>query len=228
METKKTNKANLENKRFLFFQIGIIVALGASLAALEYSEVYDIVESEPDHVYTMASYEQEMIPITQYRKAEQKPKMQKIHILDQIEIVDDLYEMPEEDLELRNEKSAPDNPFPNTPDIIEEDVGPQPFYAVEEKPEFPGGYEAMYRWINKHIKYPMICAEMGIQGTVNLKFIINKKGEVTNVEIVKGTDRNLDKEAMRVIAMMPKWKPGKQRDVPVNVSFQMPVKFYLQ
>ncbi len=101
------------------------------------------------------------------------------------------------------------------------------FYVIEEKPEFPGGEVAMVKWIAEHVKYPEIAKENGIQGKVFVKFVIDKDGKVTDVQILRGVDPSLDKEAMRVVSEMPAWTPGKQRGKTVKVSFQLPINFKL-
>ncbi len=99
--------------------------------------------------------------------------------------------------------------------------------VIEEKPEFPGGEAAAFQWIANNIKYPEIAKENNIQGKVFVQFVIGKDGKVTDVQVVRGVDPSLDKEAVRVIQSMPAWKPGKQRNKPVKVSFQLPINFKL-
>ena len=106
--------------------------------------------------------------------------------------------------------------------------GGEIFYKVEEMPEFPGGELALKKYIASNVKYPAIAQENGIQGKVYVTFIIDKKGKVNDVQISRGVDPDLDKEAIRVISSLPKWKPGKQRGKTVNVSYTIPITFGLQ
>ena len=99
---------------------------------------------------------------------------------------------------------------------------------MEEQPEFPGGTKALLNYLSKNIKYPTIAQENGIQGRVVLSFIVRKDGSVSDIEIVRGVDPVLDQEAVRVVEAMPKWKPGKQKGVVVNVKYVLPVMFRLQ
>ena len=101
------------------------------------------------------------------------------------------------------------------------------FYVIEEKPEFPGGEEAMMKWIAANVKYPEIAKENGVTGKVFIQFVINKDGKVVDVEVLRGVDPYLDKEAKRVVSDMPAWTPGKQRGKTVKVSFQLPINFKL-
>ncbi len=102
------------------------------------------------------------------------------------------------------------------------------FLVVEEMPEFPGGEAALRRYLATAVKYPIIAQENNIQGRVSIQFIINTKGEVTKATVLRGVDSSLDKEALRVVESMPRWKPGKQRNKTVRVSYTVPINFVLQ
>ena len=106
-------------------------------------------------------------------------------------------------------------------------AGGQVFQIAEEMPSFPGGIDECMRYIARHVKYPAISIENGAQGIVSVRFIIEKDGSISNPKIAQGVDEYLDKEAMRVIMSMPKWKPGKQRGVAGGAQFTLPVKFRL-
>lgn len=101
------------------------------------------------------------------------------------------------------------------------------FYAVEQQAEFPGGLQAMMKFLQKNIKYPASAKRMGIEGRVFVKFIVDKEGGISNMEVIKGINADLDKEAMRVIKLMPPWKPGKQNGRAVKSQFVLPVYFKL-
>lgn len=101
------------------------------------------------------------------------------------------------------------------------------FYVIEEKPEFPGGQDALLKHIAKNTVYPDSARDNGIQGKVFISFVINKEGYVTKVKTVRSVHPILDNEAIRVIESLPKWKPGKQRGQYVNVNFIIPINFTL-
>lgn len=101
------------------------------------------------------------------------------------------------------------------------------FYAVEQQAEFPGGFAEMMKFLRKNIKYPASAKRMGIEGKVFVKFIVDKEGAISNIEISKGINADLDKEAMRVIKLMPPWKAGKQNGRAVKSQFVLPVYFKL-
>jgi len=102
---------------------------------------------------------------------------------------------------------------------------PQTLDVAEVMPEFEGGTKAMYKFLQKHLRYPRADQRIGLQGTVFVRFIIDITGTVTGVEVIRGVGGSLDKEAMRVIALMPKWKPGSQHGTPVNIRMILPIKF---
>lgn len=101
-----------------------------------------------------------------------------------------------------------------------------PFQLVEEKPTFNGGDANEFsKWVNQHLEYPETAKKNGIQGRVILQFTVNANGSVSNVKVIRGVDSSLDKEAVRVVSNSPKWKPGRQREKAVNVTFTLPVIF---
>jgi protein TonB len=111
---------------------------------------------------------------------------------------------------------------------VQEKEEQQVFVVVEEMPEFPGGELALRTFIGKAIVYPTVAQENGIQGKVFVTFVVNKDGSVSDAKIARGVDPSLDQEALRVVSTLPKWKPGKQRGVPVRVSYTVPISFKLQ
>ena len=101
------------------------------------------------------------------------------------------------------------------------------FTGVEQQPEFNGGYEAMMNFIQKNMRYPARARRMGVDGTVYVSFVVSKDGSISEVKTIRGISADCDKEAMRVVSMMPPWKPGKQNGKPVFVRFVLPIKFKL-
>ena len=117
--------------------------------------------------------------------------------------------------------------------IAEEPKAPEPekvytMAMVEQKPEFPGGDAAMYKWLSDHISYPAAAVEQGIQGRVVVQFDVTKTGAIENVKVVRGRDQSLDKEAVRLVKAMPTWQPGRNNGQPVKVTYTLPVTFKLQ
>lgn len=121
-------------------------------------------------------------------------------------------------------------PIKNPVVVVEEGTGSasdEVFDIVEESPEYTGGMEALAKFLQKQLRYPAKASRMGIEGTVYVGFIVDQKGAITEVKVMKGIDDSCDAEAVRVISKMPNWKPGKQRGQAVKVRYVMPIKFKL-
>ena len=160
------------------------------------------------------------------------PAAPKIPVLsDQIDIVDDEIEL-EDDMFMNLEDDASLGVEIMDYVEVEEEVVEEeaiPFQLVEEKPSFQGGDANQFsKWVNSRLVYPEIAKENGVQGRVTLQFTVEKDGSVTKVKVLRGVDPSLDKEAVRVVSMSPKWKPGKQRDRAVPVTYTFPVIFQLR
>ena len=110
--------------------------------------------------------------------------------------------------------------------VVEEDEN-KIFTVVEQQPEFQGGYEAMMNFIKKNMRYPASARRMGVDGTVYVSFVVSKDGSISEVKTIRGISADCDQEAMRVVSMMPPWRPGKQNGKPVFVRFVLPIKFQL-
>jgi protein TonB len=225
MEAKKSPKADLESKRTIFVQIGLIVALAAMLVAFEW-KTYDLKQTDLGGRQA-EKVEEDLIEITNQNKPPPPPAPPPTTTL--INIVNDDIEV-ETDLNIDAEATQLTEIPEYTPIASneEEEVGEaEIFMVVEESPSFPGGDEARIRFLTENIKYPQIARESSIQGTVYVTFVVEKNGNVTDVRVLRGIGGGCDEEAIRVIKAMPKWSPGKQRGKPVRVQFNMPIKFTL-
>ena len=216
MEIKKNTKVDLEKKRGLFLQIGFVITLLLVFAAFEYRDyekkAYNLGDLNLDDL------EEEIIPITKQDKPPPPPPPPPPEI---IEIVEDDVEI-EEEVIIDDTESDEDEIIE-----IEEEDDDEFFMVVENMPEFPGGDLGLMKYIQKNVKYPPIAKEYNITGKVYVQFIVDKTGQVTNVKVVRGVDKNLDAEAVRVVKSLPKYKPGKQRGKPVRVMFTIPINFTL-
>ena len=229
MEIKKSDKANLENKKLLFVEIGLVISLGITLFAFEWTSKETTVAVLEDT--TEILIEEEIIPITQ-ETPPPPPAAPKIPVLsDQIDIVDDEIEI-EDDMFMNLEDDASLGVEIMDYVEVEEEVVEEeaiPFQLVEEKPSFQGGDANKFsKWVNQRLEYPEIAKENGVQGRVTLQFTVEKDGTVTKIKVLRGVDPSLDKEAVRVVSMSPKWNPGKQRDRAVPVTYTFPVIFQLR
>ena len=229
MEIKKSEKANLENKKLLFIEIGLIISLAITYVAFEWTSSetnVSTLEAEAEVVL-----EEEIIPITQ-ETPPPPPAAPKIPVLsDQIDIVDDEIEVDDDMFMNLEDDSSLGVEIMDYVEVEEEVVEEEaiPFQLVEEKPSFQGGDANQFsKWVNSRLEYPEIAKENGVQGRVTLQFTVEKDGSVTKVKVLRGVDPSLDKEAVRVVSMSPKWKPGKQRDRAVPVTYTFPVIFQLR
>jgi len=226
MELKKNKKADLEGKRSIFIQIGLIIALGITLIAFEWT-------SSPNLNNTLGKLanvemEEEIIPITRQQEVKPPPPPP-IKVTDVLNIVEDDVEIEDEliieDAEADQQMEIDIVEFTEEEEVIEEEV----FFIVEDMPDFQGkGQEGFRTYISKNLKYPEIAAENGISGKVYVQFAVNKNGKVVDAIVVRSVDPALDKEAIRVVMSSPEWMPGKQRGKPVKVQFTFPINFVLQ
>ena len=224
MEIKKNPDANLENKKGVYFLIGLLLSLGVVLVAFEYTQYEGEVGSLGD--LDIILDEEEMIPITQQTPPPPPPPPPQTTI---IEIVEDDEEI-EEELEIEDSEMDEDDII-EIVDIPEEVVeAPQIFHVVEESPEFPGGQVELMKFLQKNTQFPSIAREAGITGVVYVQFVVREDGKVDpdDIQILRGVHPALDKEAIRVVKSMPDWKPGRQRGKAVPVYYKLPFRFNLK
>jgi protein TonB len=133
------------------------------------------------------------------------------------------------DQSLVEPEAPPPPPPPPPPPVVEEDPDEKKVYDfVAQKPEFPDGDKALFKYLGENIKYPAIARENGIEGRVIVKFVVSRDGSISNAQVVRGIGGGCDEEALRVVKGMPKWKPGKNNGKPVNVTYTLPVAFKLE
>ena len=229
MEQKKTERADLENKRGYLLEIGLVVTLLIMWGVFEWSS--SVERAEDFGPLELQSDEEEMAPVT--RQALQElppPPPPQQTVADIIEIVDDKVEVNDDFMSTEADENTTVE-IQEVVDVVQEEEvveEPQVFFIVEDMPEFPGGELALRKYIAENVRYPEMAKENDIQGTVYVRFVVDTDGSVKNVEVIRGVDQLLDKEAKRVVESLPKWKPGKQRGKAVKVSHSVPIKFALQ
>ena len=228
MEVKKSPKADLENKKTTNLLIGAIMILAVLFVGFEWSERDKKVTT--DSGIAEVVFEEEIIPITEQEQPKQAPPPPEAPKVEEVlEIMDNDSEVEESTIQASDDTQAAVEVKYTPVEVEEEEVEEQQiFQVVEEMPEFPGGMAECMKFLSKNIKYPPISAENGIQGRVIVQFVVNQDGSIVDPVVVRGVDSHLDKEALRVIQMMPKWKPGKQRGKAVRVKYTVPVMFRLQ
>lgn len=227
MEVKKTRRANLEKGKSRWLFMGLIVALSFLFVSFEWTErnvtyaISDLV-NDPEFV-------EELVPVTYNQEKPLPPPPPPAAVnLEELKIVDDKSTEREGDIAASDPSDEPiviPTPIEVPEETVEEEIE---FVVVEEMPMFGSGTADLMKYLSSNIKYPTISAEQGVQGKVVVQFVVGTNGEVLNPVVVKSVDPYLDKEAIRVISTMPKWKPGKQRGKAVRVKYTVPVVFRLQ
>jgi protein TonB len=229
MNIKKSSKASLEDRRSIFLLMGFVAVLAFVYIAFEWTQVeVTIYES-----VSLEAVVEEEIEIIQTIEALPPPPPPDIpEVIEVLNVVEDDVETAEIIIDSEDDKDkevvirAPVTTY--TSGAYSEEDTEVVFMVVETMPGFPGGDAALLKYLQDNIKYPVIAQESGIQGRVICQFVVNRDGSIVDVEVVRGVDRSLDAEAIRVVQSMPKWMPGKQRGKAVRVKFTLPINFRLQ
>ena len=229
MEIKKTPKADLENKKSTWLLVGYVIVLAFMFIAFEWTK-RDI-KIDTSQAITDLVFEEEIIPITeQPEQAAPPPPPAAPPIAETLTIVEDDADVEETTIATSEETNQAVE-IKYVPVAVEEEEPEEQtiFEVVEQMPEFPnGGMAGLMQYLSKNIKYPTIAQENGTQGRVTVQFVLNRDGSIVDAKVLRGVDPYLDKEAIRVISSMPKWKPGMQRGKAVRVKYTVPVMFRLQ
>ena len=226
MEIKKSPKADLQNKRGLLLEIGLVISLALVILAFAYTPKEHRIDQIDDNT---AIVEEQIIEIT---RQDQKPPEPPKKV--EVKVIADLLQVVTNDTKITTEVDFVD--FDEETEVIqqvevqeEEIVEDQPFLVAETMPSFQGGDLNTFRkWVQDNVRFPQIALENGISGRVVLSFVIEKDGRLTNIQVLQTPDRSLSEEAVRVLNKSPKWTPGKQRNQVVRVKYTLPVEFRMQ
>ena len=225
MQVKKSEKASLENDKIIYVLMGLVFVLSLCYVALEWTErevtKYEVTDTE-------FLFEEEVEIQQTSQETPPPPPPPAVQEVEVLNVVEDNVET--ESIEVNTEETETEVVIAAPVEApVEEEEEEVVFVVVESMPEFPGGQQALFKYLSENVKYPVIAQENGIQGRVICQFVVNRDGSIVDVEVVRsGGDASLDKEAVRVIKSMPKWKPGKQRGKAVRVKYTLPVNFKLQ
>ena len=231
MEVKKSPKAELEGGIGMSILMGMIVGLAVLFVGFEWgSKDVQVVTADEGVADIIA---EEEIEITRPENTPPPPPPPPAPAVTEVlNVVEDDVELEQQEIISSEDDAtaAQTETFvaPVVEEEEEEESAQQIFTVVEKQPEFPGGTAELFKYLSKAIKYPVIAQENGIQGRVVCSFVVNRDGSIVDIQVMRGVDPSLDKEAIRVISEMPKWKPGEQRGKPVRVRFILPVQFRLQ
>lgn len=225
MEYKKKPEVDLNRSRGLFFEIGLTVSLAAVLGSFSYY-VTERTVSSLGEVVVMEEVEMEIPPSRQEYTPPPPPPPPTLTIVeDNVEI---------EEVEMQTTEVQEDTRIDVPTTVVVEPernvkiVEPEIFTIVEEMPSFPGGDAKLFEYLRKNIKYPPMARENNLQGTVVLSFIVDEKGSIKDIKVMRSVGGGCDEEAIRVVKSMPQWNPGKQRGTAVKVSYTLPVRFTLK
>jgi len=227
MEAKKSKKAAIENQRGSWLLMGLVVALAFMFVSFEWTQ-HDVriaaLSSDDESIFVT-----ELVPITFPDEKLEPPPPPETKVVDILEIVKNDIEVADNVSTVAEDMNVTRDivwipPVVETETVVEDII----HVSVEVMPEFPGGTAALMKYLGSNIKYPTISQEAGSQGKVIVQFVVDKDGAISNPEVVRGIDPYLDKEAIRVISSMPKWKPGVQNGKKVRVKYTVPVVFRLQ
>lgn len=228
MELKKNPQADLEKRRGLYLEIGLVVILAAALVAFNVKS-YDKEEKEQVERVAMDEVDETMIQ-TKQEELPPPPPPEQVEVTTEFEVVED-------DKEITNELvvNAEVNDDTKNIEIVpvkveqeEEEEEVEIFTVVENDPEFPGGTEALYKYLATNIKFPQLARDNNISGRVYVTFVVERDGSITGARVLRDIGGGCGAEAIRVVKAMPKWTPGKQRGKPVRVQYNLPVAFILQ
>ena len=228
MEIKKSAKADLERKWWLRFLIGLVVSLLLFIVALEFPfSLNDPLEEF--EAMDGITVEEELAPLMRQEneislapKAEPEPS-QKLTVVDEEESKEEMIErQPEQTIEgdLADELPEPEENDKKGDEVLS-------FRVVEDLPQPPGGYLEFMKWLTRNLRYPVAAEERKLQGKVVAEFIVNKDGSVTDINIIQSLNSFCDREALRVLRMMPRWTPGIQNDQPCRTKVCIPIVFKL-
>ena len=225
MESKKNSKKDLNRKRTLFLQIGLVMSLTIVFVAFEW-KTYEIQENILSGINSI-QIDQEIVQVTQQEQPE-PPKAPQVttilEVIDGDEIIQDEINISIEDRPDQAAQTYVPVSIEEAPEPVAEEI----FTFVEEYPEFLGGEKALYEYIKNNVNYSELAIKTNIEGTVYVEFVVEKDGSISDVKVLRGIGGGCDEEAVRVVNSMPKWKPGKQRGQPVRVYYTLPIDFKIK
>lgn len=228
MEAKKTPKADLENRKGLFLEIGLVVILAVTLFAFNLKS-YDHKAIEVTQRAVVDEVDETIIQTAEEETPPEPPEPEAPEVVTEVNVIDNDAESEHElgILDMSADKAENQEiahvEVEEEEEVIEEEI----FVFVEEQPGFPGGDAEMYKYLAENIKYPDLARNGNIEGKVFVRFVVEKDGSVSNVRVMRDIGGGCGPEAVRVVKAMPKWKPGKQRGKAVRTEFNLPVQFSL-
>lgn len=227
MEFKKSQKADLENKKTLFMEIGLVISLAVVIIIFGVSQREKIIEIMDTGAL---GSDIEVIDVTQEKEPEVAPEIQQ----QTVSVATDILNVVRNDTKITTKIEFSDfddeNIIVKPIEIKSEEIEEETVYLTAEKmATFQGGGLDKFRnWVQARLTYPELARDNNIQGTVTVAFVVEPSGAVSKIQILATPDKTLSDEAIKVISKSPKWEPARQRDVPVRLKYTMPIAFKLQ
>lgn len=235
MEQKKTPRADMTRQRTTGFLLGLVLVLALLYVALEWNSAPSGGDDIDALDLSELMHESELVPMSNEELVTQLEDKQKDEKAEELNIVDDEVEIsePEDD-----QGQDGDDDESVLSDLVAEDdkalaslnVDPQNplnFHVVEDLPKYPGGAVELMKWLTKNLRYPPVAQQQKVQGKVVAVFYVEKDGSITGINVVRSLSPECDREALRVLKMMPNWTPGIQHDEPCRTKVQIPIVFKL-
>ena len=237
MEQKKTQRADIDQRRTTGFLLGLTLVLALFYVSLEWNAVTAVDDFDPLDISDLV-HENELVPMSNLETMTQLKEKKQVEKAEQLRVVDDKVEISEPDEELEGEKEGDDETLlKELEESLDDDkalaaLGVDPdnplnFHVSEDLPQFPGGAVEFMKWLTKNLHYPAKARQRKVQGKVLAVFYVEKDGKVTGIGITRSLSPDCDQEVVRVLGMMPKWKPGIQNDRPCRTKVCIPVVFKL-
>ncbi len=238
MEQKKTTRADMEQRRTTGFLMGLALVLALLYVALEWNSVVDNTPIDALDLDELV-HESELVPMSNVETIAQLEEKQQVEKAEQLRVVDDDVELqqPEEQLEGETEANDDETLLQEIEENLDDEkalvsMGVDPnnplnFHIAEDLPQFPGGAVEFMKWLTKNLRYPNKARQQKVQGKVVAVFYVEKDGTVTGISVTKSLSPECDREALRVLRMMPNWKPGIQHDQPCRTKVCIPIVFRL-
>ena len=232
MEIKKTPQADMEQRRATGFLLGLILVLAVFYVALEWNSQESADNIDPIDL-TDLMHESELVPmsnediITQLEEKQPSEQGEKINIVDddvEVEVAEE--ETGDEDEQLLKELEEEQDDKALAP-LTVDPKNPLNFHVVEDLPQYPGGAVEFLKWLTRNLRYPTVAKNNKTQGKVVAVFYVEKDGSITGIKITKSLSTECDREALRVLNMMPKWQPGVYHDQPCRTKVCIPIVFRL-
>lgn len=238
MEQKKSPQADMEQRRTTGFLLGLNIVLALFYVLLEWNSMPDDSSFDALDLDELV-HESELVPMSNIETTTQLEEQKKAEKSEQLNIVDDDVEMAEPDEPQDGEQAGDDDEtlLSDLQQTLDDDKAlaamdvdpdnPLNFHIVEDLPQFPGGAVEFMKWLTKHLHYPHNARRQKVQGRVVAVFYVEKDGSITGISIAQSLSAECDREALRVLRMMPAWKPGIQHDKPCRTKVCIPIVFKL-